>query len=139
VREELIAAIPRLRAFAVLICGNAQIADNALRCALTETIASPVALPDGAELLVRLFRTLRGSIRIELSGKRRRFPQGPEQTMRAHFRGAFAKLPIDRQEAILLVDAQRFSYADASRVMGCKRGTVKSRVNRARIQLALAL
>jgi RNA polymerase sigma-70 factor (ECF subfamily) len=52
------------------------------------------------------------------------------------FRAALAKLPADQREALLLVGAQGFSYEDAARIMGCAIGTVKSRVNRARMRLA---
>jgi RNA polymerase sigma-70 factor (ECF subfamily) len=55
------------------------------------------------------------------------------------FRAALATLPPEQREALLLVGAQGFSYEEASAICGCAVGTVKSRVNRARVRLAALL
>ena len=55
------------------------------------------------------------------------------------FRTALAKLPPDQREALLLVGAQDMSYEEAAEVCGVPLGTVKSRVNRARIRLTALL
>jgi RNA polymerase sigma-70 factor (ECF subfamily) len=55
------------------------------------------------------------------------------------FRTALAKLPSDQREALLLVAAQGMSYEEAAEVCGVPLGTIKSRVNRARIRLAALL
>ena len=44
--------------------------------------------------------------------------------------------PVDQREALILVGAEGFSYEDAASISGCAVGTVKSRVNRARVKLA---
>jgi len=49
---------------------------------------------------------------------------------------ALAKLPPDQREALVLVGAEGVSYEEAATIMGCKVGTVKSRVSRARGRLA---
>ena len=41
-------------------------------------------------------------------------------------------LPEEQRMAIVLVDVQGFSYEEASSVMGCSLGTVKSRISRGR-------
>ncbi|HEY4334018.1 MAG TPA: sigma-70 family RNA polymerase sigma factor [Ilumatobacteraceae bacterium] len=48
---------------------------------------------------------------------------------------ALARLPLDQRAALLLVDAQGFSYDDAARVLDVAPGTVASRLNRARHRL----
>ena len=53
----------------------------------------------------------------------------------AHFGKAFAQLPADQREALLLVGAEGFSYDEAAEICGCAVGTIKSRVNRARAKL----
>ena len=55
------------------------------------------------------------------------------------FSKAFATLPEEQREALILVGAEGFSYDDAAQMCGCAVGTIKSRVNRARARLAEAL
>ena len=52
---------------------------------------------------------------------------------------ALLKLSPERREAILLIGAAGFSYEDAARICGCATGTMKSRVARARVELARLL
>ena len=49
------------------------------------------------------------------------------------------KLPLDQQEALVLIAAGGFSYGEAARITGAAIGTIKSRVSRARAALALAM
>ncbi len=46
-----------------------------------------------------------------------------------------AALPEERRLAVLLVDVQVMSYEEASQVMDCSLGTVKSRISRGRGEL----
>jgi len=55
------------------------------------------------------------------------------------FAAAFAQLPDEQREALVLVGASGFSYEDAARMTCVPAGTVKSRANRARRKLALLL
>jgi RNA polymerase sigma-70 factor (ECF subfamily) len=50
-------------------------------------------------------------------------------------RQAVLSLPSDYREAVVLCELQEFSYEDAAEVLGCPVGTVRSRLNRARILL----
>jgi RNA polymerase sigma-70 factor (ECF subfamily) len=52
------------------------------------------------------------------------------------FRDAFAKLPDEQREALVLVGASGFSYEEAAEMCGCAVGTIKSRANRGRKRLA---
>ena len=54
-------------------------------------------------------------------------------------REAVERLPLEAREAIVLIDMFGASYADASTILDVPVGTVKSRVHRAREQLARAL
>ena len=49
---------------------------------------------------------------------------------------ALSQLPEDQREAIILVGASGFSYEEAAEICECAVGTIKSRVNRARVRLA---
>jgi predicted DNA-binding protein (UPF0251 family) len=48
-------------------------------------------------------------------------------------------LPTAQREVITLVRAGGLSYEEAAEIMGCKLGTIKSRVNRADAALRAAL
>jgi len=52
------------------------------------------------------------------------------------FRRALKLLPPDQREALILVGAAGFSYEEAAKISGCAVGTIKSRVNRARVKLS---
>ena len=50
-------------------------------------------------------------------------------------RRALAKLPLHFRTVIILRDVQELSYEEISKIMKIPLGTVKSRVNRARLRL----
>ena len=52
------------------------------------------------------------------------------------FAAAFALLPDEQREALVLVGASGFSYEEAAETCGCAVGTIKSRANRGRQRLA---
>jgi RNA polymerase sigma factor (sigma-70 family) len=45
------------------------------------------------------------------------------------------RMAIQQREVIILRDIQGFSYEEISEILGCSIGTVKSRINRARLRL----
>jgi predicted DNA-binding protein (UPF0251 family) len=49
---------------------------------------------------------------------------------------ALAQLPARRREALIAVGIAGFSYEETAKRCGCPEGTIKSRVNRARAELA---
>ncbi|MGA9373956.1 MAG: sigma factor-like helix-turn-helix DNA-binding protein, partial [Mycobacterium sp.] len=49
------------------------------------------------------------------------------------------RLPIEQRAAVVAVDMQGFSVAEAARLLGVPEGTVKSRRARARTKLATTL
>ena len=54
-------------------------------------------------------------------------------------RAALAELPIEQRAALVLVDVEGLSVAEAAAVLECAQGTVKSRCARGRARLAVLL
>ncbi|WP_205472959.1 RNA polymerase sigma factor SigM [Nocardioides sp. SYSU D00038] len=52
---------------------------------------------------------------------------------------ALAELPAEQRAALVLVDMEGYSVADAAAILDCAVGTVKSRCSRGRARLAVAL
>jgi RNA polymerase sigma-70 factor (ECF subfamily) len=62
-----------------------------------------------------------------------------EVSGRVELLDALSRLPVHRREALVLTGVAGLSYADAAGVCGCPVGTIRSRVARARTDLADAL
>lgn len=65
---------------------------------------------------------------------------GPEEQLLRHelqqtIATALQTIPIDQREVIILSDIEGFSYQEISNITGVNIGTVKSRLNRARLRL----
>jgi RNA polymerase sigma-70 factor (ECF subfamily) len=54
-------------------------------------------------------------------------------------RHAVRELPLRFREPLLLFEVEEWSYADIGRALGCREGTVKSRIHRGRERLRRAL
>jgi RNA polymerase sigma-70 factor (ECF subfamily) len=152
-RNDLLAAIPGMRAFAISLTNNADLADDLVQGAITNAWASRARFEAGSNINAWLFTILRNGFYSNYR-KRTREVDDPEQKYAARLasapeqhgrldlqdmRIALAKLPATQREALLLVAAEGMSYDEAAQVCGVAVGTVKSRVNRARAALAQLL
>ena len=149
-RDDLVAAIPNMRAFAISLCGNRDRADDLVQEALVKAWNHLSSFQEGTNLKAWLFTILRNAYFSELRKTKRevadsdgqlaaRLSVPPEQQGHLDLidlNRALAKLPPDQREALILVGAEGFSYEDAATISACAVGTVKSRVNRARTRLA---
>src|SRR5688572_12472742 len=152
-RDAVLAAIPKLRAFAISLSGNVDRADDLVQETMLRALANIDSFQPGTNLQAWLFTILRNLFRSEYRKLRRevedvdgRFADSmvsqPEQESRLEFkelRVALDKLPQDQREALILVGASGFSYEETAAICGCAVGTIKSRVNRARNRLASEL
>src|SRR6267154_2512218 len=150
VRDSMLASVPGLRAFAMSLCGKMDRADDLVQETLLRALSNIDSFTPGTNMSAWLFTILRNLFRSEYRKRRREVedPEGtyadtltsvPEQQGRVEFeelRVALAKLAPDQREAIILVGASGFSYEEAAAICDCAVGTIKSRVNRARIRLA---
>ena len=50
-----------------------------------------------------------------------------------------ARLPAPSREVLLLINVVGLSYEEAAHVIGCPIGTVRSRLNRAQVMLAVEM
>lgn len=62
-----------------------------------------------------------------------------QREWRIEIEKALAELPIDQRAAVVLVDIEGYSIDEASQILGCPNGTVKSRCARGRAKLATRL
>jgi RNA polymerase sigma-70 factor (ECF subfamily) len=149
VREGLVAAIPNLRAFAVSLSGDHHVANDLVQETLLKAWANRDKFAEGTNFKAWLFTILRNTYFSDLRKTRREVQDvdgraaaqlvaPPEQHGKldlADFRRAMNELSEDQREALLLIGAEGFSYEEAAAICDCAVGTVKSRVNRARVRL----
>jgi RNA polymerase sigma-70 factor (ECF subfamily) len=152
-RDQMLATVPSLRAFAISLTGNRDRADDLVQDTLMRAWANIDKFERGSNLQAWLFTILRNLFHSDFR-KRKREVEDPDGSyaarlkthpdQQAHldyedFRTALTKLHPDQREALLLVGAQGMSYEEAAEVCNVPLGTVKSRVNRARSRLAIML
>jgi RNA polymerase sigma-70 factor, ECF subfamily len=148
-REQMIAEIPSLRAFAISLCGNIHQADDLVQDALLKAWGHSHCFEEGTNLRAWLFTILRNTY-YSLYRKRGREVQDVdgEHAARvavaptqygvmdlADFRKALAQLPAEQREVLIMVGASGLSYEEAAEICGVAVGTIKSRINRARNRL----
>lgn len=148
-QDDLAALVPNLRAFARSLCGNPHQADDLVQETLVKAWKNQSSFTEGSNLKAWLFTILRNTF---LSDRRKRKNEVEDQDgmlaeqLSVHgaqsghmdmidFQRVFARLPDDQKEALILIGAEGFSYEEAALMCGCAVGTVKSRVNRARVKL----
>ena len=150
VRDVMLAAVPRLRAFAISLSGQGDRAEDLVQETLLRAIANINSFKPGTNMIAWLFTILRNQFRSEFRKRRREVEDAdgsyldslkaaPQQHSRLEFKELFdalAKLPCGQREALILVGASGFSYDEAAAICGTAVGTIKSRVNRARERLA---
>ena len=152
-RDQMLATVPSLRAFAISLTGNRDRADDLVQDTLMRAWANIDRFERGTSLNAWLFTILRNLFHSEYRKRRRevedvdgayaaRLKTHPDQQSHLDYEDfltALAKVPPDQREALLLVGAQGLSYEEAAEVCGVPLGTVKSRVNRARNRLTALL
>jgi RNA polymerase sigma-70 factor (ECF subfamily) len=141
--QELVALLPRLRRFALVLCRSQSLADDLVQGACERALAKFDAW---------MFRILRNhwidhlrrmrtegmmedvSMQTQLIGDA---GEGPilSRLVLSEVQRAIDNLPQEQQEVLVLVCAEDLSYREASEVLGVPIGTVMSRLARARKRL----
>lgn len=152
-RDELLGAVPGLRAFALSLTGNVDIADDLVQETLVKAWTNFDSFQQGTNLRAWLFTILRNHFYSEMRKKKREVEDAdgslsaglsvhPEQDGHMDmedFKRALHVLPDDQREALILVGGSGFAYEEAAEICGVAVGTIKSRVSRARGKLAQIL
>jgi RNA polymerase sigma-70 factor (ECF subfamily) len=148
-RDDVLALIPALRAFAWSLCHNSSDADDLVQETLIKAWTHRSKFQLGTNLRAWLFTILRNTYYTAVVRRRREVgdPNGKHTAtltapatqdwsvaMRA-LQLAMARLPPEHREALVLVGAAGLTYEEAAEICGCAIGTIKSRVNRARARL----
>jgi len=148
-RDSVISMIPTLRAFAWSLCHNGADADDLVQDTLVKAWSNRDRFEVGTNLRAWLFTILRNTYYTQLNRRRRevrdedgdyakllRSPPTQDWSLAMQdLQTALARLPDEHREALILVGAAGLSYEEAAEICGCAVGTIKSRVNRARIKL----
>ena len=114
IRDQVLATVPSLRAFAISLCGNIDRADDLVQETLLRALSHINSFEPGTNMPAWLFTILRNLFRSEYRKRRREVEDAdgryaetlkshPEQTGRVEFeefRTALAKLPSDQREAL---------------------------------------
>jgi RNA polymerase sigma-70 factor, ECF subfamily len=152
-RDQMLALLPNLRAFAVSLTNDPVRADDLVQDTILRGWANLSHFKPGTNLGAWLFTILRNSFRSERR-KRRHEVEDPDGRYLARLKAppeqepklimeellqALVRLPSEQREAVILVGAEGVSYEAAAAICGVAVGTIKSRVNRARNQLMVLL
>jgi RNA polymerase sigma-70 factor, ECF subfamily len=150
---DLLPLIPHLRAFARMLCGRRDLADDLVQDTLAKAWAARERFELGSNMKAWLFTILRHEL----------YSHGRRNWQQAHWDGEWAEriptiadeqswsadlrdtvhvlhsLPEQQRDAVILVAAGGFSYEEAAEICGAPIGTMKSRVARGRAALAETL
>lgn len=148
-RNDIIGLIPALRAFAWSLSRNGADADDLVQDTLIKAWSNRDKYQLGTNLRAWLFTILRNTYYTNVIRRRREVqdedgayaatltsPASQDWSMAVSaVESALRRLPDEHREALILVGGAGLTYEEAAEVCGCALGTIKSRVNRARVKL----
>lgn len=145
--DEIEASIPALRRYAIALVRDIDRADDLVQDCLERAVARRGTWRRDGPVQAWLFRILLNLWRDELRRRPRRAhlvpvdelatepgqPAGQESHLALReVHDAMGRLPDDQRAVLLLVALEGLSYDDAARALGIPRGTLMSRLARAR-------
>lgn len=148
-RDDLVAHLPHLRAFArSLTGGDGDLADDLVQDTVVHALRAQASFTPGTNLRAWLFTILRNRF-FSVVGRKHRtheiagempadaaLPAAQESGLEVQdFRAAFRRLSPAHREVLVLTVVHGLPYEEVATICGCEVGTVKSRVSRARSML----
>lgn len=145
--QDLLALLPRLRRFAVGLCGNPADGDDLCQMSLERALANRSKWQEGTRLDSWMYRVMRNIWIDEGRATTRRRETFVDEDAGLSVGGdgaqehavelsmvdrAMQKLPEDQREAVLLVMVEGYAYKEAAEIVGCPVGTLNSRLVRGR-------
>lgn len=151
--EALIRLLPNLRRYAISLARRADLADDLVQTTVERAIRASDSFDPSSRLEPWLFRITRNAF-IDIT--RRQRTQGIEvdvfdipealaddgsraveaRLMLRATQEAMRELPTEQAEILHLICVEELSYAEAAQVLDIPKGTVMSRLSRARLALA---
>ena len=152
VRVQMIALLPRLRRFAIGLTGNGDEADDLVQAACERALSRLDQYRPGTRLDSWMYRIVQTTF---IDGTRRKKVRGEQidlddagelpgadgpRAIEARLtlesvREAIGRLPEEQRSVLLLVTVEGLSYEEAAESLGIPKGTVMSRLARARLKL----
>lgn len=150
IKDDIVALLPDLRAFARFMCREREAADELVQNTVLIALDKQGQFVSGTNLKGWLFTIMRNRFYSDLRAQKRRptpiddaavaplaAVDNPEAALELkELSAALWRLSPRAREALILVGAGGFSYEEAARLCECSVGTLKARVSRARKQLA---
>jgi RNA polymerase sigma-70 factor (ECF subfamily) len=145
----LIEALPKLRGYAIALTNDRAMADDLLQETAMRALGARTQFQMGTNFNAWMYRILRNEFISWMRKSHRKavpidnLPEAfltssatqENQILVRELGQALGKLPRAQREALVLICGSGLSYEEASAVIGCTVGTVKSRVYRARAQM----
>ncbi len=146
-RQQLLAAIPRLRRYARSLVFDSTLADDLVQTALARALSHWHQFDQRRDILVWLLSIAHNA---HLDDRRRdarwmqladdglgHEPAAPatDVGLRIDLVAALRRLPDAQREVLLLIGVEQLSYAECAEVLRIPLGTVMSRLSRARVAL----
>jgi len=149
-KQELIATAPLLRSFGLSLSGSPDIADELVQETMLKAWAARSRFSAGTSMRAWTFVILRNTYFSQVRRNRFSAPYDEALAEQILSRPALQEDPLhlldvehallelseNLREALILVGVGGYSYDEASGIVGCATGTMKSRVSRARTALA---
>ena len=152
----MVAALPRLRRFALGLTGSEDMADDLVQAACERAISRRDQWQAGTRVDSWLYRIVQTTHidRCRREGRRKGYAESVrpvqsagydgEQALNAYMtlgavRRALATLPAEQQVVVMLITVEGYSYREAAETLGLPVGTVTSRLVRGRMALCRLL
>lgn len=150
----MLALLPRLRRFAIGLCGNPADGDDLCQTGLERALANRSRWQAGTRLDSWMYRIMRNLWIDQARATARRRETFVDEDAGIAVGGGGAQeaavelslvdramrtLPAEQREAVLLVMVEGYSYREAAEIVGCPVGTLNSRLVRGRDALMTML